>query len=59
MMKTFDQEDTLERLKTSYRYLKSVDVRGISILDDQKRAEAVQLIEEIGLKISEMRVKVE
>lgn len=58
-MKPFDQEDTLERLKASYRYLKSVDVRGISTLDDQKRAEAVQLIEEIGLKISEMRVKVE
>jgi hypothetical protein len=58
-MKTFDQEDILERLKASYRYLKSVDVGGISTLDDQKRAEAVQLIEEIGLKISEMRVKVE
>jgi len=53
------KKDTLERLKASYRYLKSVDVRGISTLDDQKRAEAVQLIEEIGLKISEMRVKVE
>ena len=26
-MKPFDQEDTLERLKASYRYLKSVDVR--------------------------------
>ncbi|MBX9966411.1 hypothetical protein ACFW1J_01385 [Priestia aryabhattai] len=58
-MKKFDQEDTLELLKASYRYLKSVDIPEISTLDDQKRAEAVQLIEEIGLKISEMRVKVE
>ncbi|MBX4162907.1 MULTISPECIES: hypothetical protein [Priestia] len=58
-MKKFDQEDTLERLKASYRYLKSVDISEISTLDNQKRAEAVQLIEEIGLKISEMRVKVE
>ena len=58
-MKKFDQEDILERLKTSSRYLKSVDIPEISTLDNQKRAEAVQLIEEIGLKISEMRVKVE
>ncbi|MCM3772712.1 MULTISPECIES: hypothetical protein [Priestia] len=58
-MKTFDQEDTLERLKASYRYLKGIDIQEVSTLDDQKRAEAVQLIEEIGLKISEMRVKVE
>lgn len=58
-MKKFDQEDILERLKASYRYLKSVDIPEISTLDNQKRAEAVQLIEEIGLKISEMRVKVE
>ncbi|GAB1759443.1 hypothetical protein [Priestia megaterium] len=58
-MKKFDQEDTLERLKASYRYLKSIDIPEISTLDDQKRAEAVQLIKEIGLKISEMRVKVE
>ncbi|MBU3569682.1 hypothetical protein IUJ58_00960 [Priestia aryabhattai] len=58
-MKKLDQEDTLELLKASYRYLKSVDIPEISTLDDQKRAEAVQLIEEIGLKISEMRVKVE
>ncbi|AEN90055.1 hypothetical protein ABEX78_04335 [Priestia megaterium] len=58
-MKNFDQEDTLERLKASYRYLKSIDIPEISTLDDQKRAEAVHLIEEIGLKISEMRVKVE
>lgn len=58
-MKKFDQEDTLELLKASYRYLKSVDIPEISTLDDQKRAEAVQLIEEMGLKISEMRVKVE
>ncbi|MFP7735032.1 hypothetical protein ACLHDF_16755 [Priestia aryabhattai] len=58
-MKKFEQEDTLERLKASYQYLKSIDILEISTLDDQKRAEAVQLIEEIGLKISEMRVKVE
>ncbi len=58
-MKNFDQEDTLERLKASYLYLKSIDIPEISTLDDQKRAEAVHLIEEIGLKISEMRVKVE
>jgi hypothetical protein len=59
MVKKFEQEDTLERLKAAYQYLKSIDIPEISTLDDQKRAEAVQLIEEIGLKISEMRVKVE